>query len=83
MKTTKKNPLTKEFLLFGFLLFVSAYIAVDMYNYYNQVEINGIVLEMIMTQNNNTILQNEVNSMTQDQIQMITRILFQMNGGEQ
>ena len=80
--TKTKNSVTKELLLFSFLLFVSAYIAVDVYNYHiNQAE-KVILFEMIMTMNNNTILQNQVNINTEQQIQMITQILYQMNGGQ-
>lgn len=82
MKTVTKKTLSKEIVIVAVMIFLSAYIVVDMANYYKQVELNKAFLEVLQLQDKVTESQIEVNQNVQSQIDMIVSILFQMNGGQ-
>ncbi len=80
MKTTKKNPISRELVMFAFMLFVVSYIIVDVYNYHYQTGINEAFLELHQLENNVTAAQTVIHVNTQMQIDRIVQILFQMSG---
>jgi len=79
MTTQKKSSIKCEVILVAFMMLVGIYIVIDGYGSYQQSDINKNFLKLHQLETEITENQVTINENTQAQIDMIVKILYEMN----